>query len=111
MSAIDIAPRIGVPAWCARETRRRRVRDAVTHARKILADRGESVALVASAEGYALTAGRDELRAYLGRRRRSGLTDLAEVGRVNRSPATDAATGQARLFDRTPSAPPALRAW
>jgi len=102
MSAADLASWIGLPASMGHETRRRRIREAVTRARELLREQGAEQVLVASGVGYALTGDAELIRSWLDDRRRAGLTDLVEVHRTQRSPAVDAATGQTMLFNRQP---------
>lgn len=107
MSAADLASLIGLPAAMGHETRRRRIREAVTRAREMLREQGAEEALVASGAGYALTGDAALIRSWLEDRRRAGLTDLVEVGRTQRSVAVDAATGQSMLFPTQPQ----YRSW
>lgn len=102
ISAADLASQIGLPASMGHETRRRRIREAVTRAREMLREQGAEEALVASGAGYALSGDAALIRSWLEDRRRAGLTDLVEVGRTKRSVAVDAATGQSMLFPAQP---------
>jgi len=102
MSAADLASWIGLHASMGHETRRRRIREAVTRARELLREQGAEQVLVASGAGYALTGDVEMIRSWLDDRRRAGLTDLVEVNRTKRSPALDAATGQTMLFNLNP---------
>lgn len=102
ISASDLAAQIGLPAAMGHETKRRRIREAVAHARAMLHEQGAEHVLVASGRGYALTGDPSLIRSWLDDRRRAGLTDLVEVHRTERSPAVDAATGQTLLFKPEP---------
>lgn len=102
MSAADLASLIGLPAAMGHETRRRRIREAVTRAREMLREQGAEEALVASGAGYALTGDAALIRSWIDDRRRAGLADLFEAGRTQRSTAVDAATGQSLLFPTQP---------
>lgn len=107
MSAADLASLIGLPASMGHETRRRRIREAVTRAREMLREQGSEEALVASGAGYALTGDAALIRSWIDDRRRAGLADLVEVGRTQHSTAVDAATGQSMLFPTQPQ----YRSW
>ncbi|MCC6907475.1 MAG: hypothetical protein IT430_05995 [Phycisphaerales bacterium] len=103
VSAADLASMIGLPAGMSHETRRRRIREAVTRAREMMREHGAQDVLVANSQGYALTGDPASIRAWLDDRRRAGLTALVEVHRTERSPAVDAATGQTLLFKPQPT--------
>ncbi len=102
VSAASLAKQIGLPESMGHETRRRRIREAVTRAREMLREQGAEEALVASGAGYALSGDAALIRSWIEDRRRAGLTDLVEVGRTQRSVAVDAATGQSLLFPTQP---------
>lgn len=102
VSAADLASQIGLPSSMGHETRRRRIREAVTRAREMLREQGAADALVASGAGYAMTGDAALIRSWIEDRRRAGLTDLVEVGLTQRSVAVDAATGQYLLFPTQP---------
>ena len=117
---------IAAPALCERifppdlwekwdhESRRRRVREAVVEARKLLVARGqasEENKIVSSCNpatpGYWITADRRVIAWYADQRRRSGLQQLAAAGDAQR---TLAHAGQQSLFgDVDPPPPSALR--
>lgn len=102
VSAADLASQIGLPASMGHETRRRRIREAVTRAREMLREHGAEDVLVASGAGYALTGDAGLIRSWIRDRERAGLTVLVKVRLTERSAAVDAATGQSMLFPTQP---------
>ena len=77
-----------------RETRRRRIRDAMIVARRILQERGRRAAIAGSGRGYWLTGDSMEIAWYAAQRRRRGLANLAAASRVART----VQPGQSSLF-------------
>jgi hypothetical protein len=80
------------------ETKRRRIREAVTVARTLLRQRQQKVELVANTAGYWLTGDSDILFWYASKRRHRGLSELAASSKVTHGPALSASKGQAELF-------------
>ena len=66
------------------ETRRRRIRDAVTVARSQIQSNDQKIQIVANGQGYWLTGDTDVLLWYASKRRHRGLGDLAAAGRTRK---------------------------